>query len=242
MGRLSGKVALVTGGTRGIGRAVAVGFARAGAAVACCGRSETELATVVAEIRAQEGVSRGFIADLSRPEDSVRLVGDVVRAFGRIDVLVNNASILGPRVEMSRYPVEEWEDVIRVNLTAPFVLAKEVTPVMRRGGNGSIINVSSGVGRMGKVAWGAYAVSKFGIEGLTQVLAAELKDSNIRVNALNPGATRTSMRAAAYPEEDPLTLPSPADIVEGFVYLASDESSRVTGQSLDARDWLQGAG
>ena len=230
---------MVTGGTRGIGRAVAVGYAREGATVACCGRNETELARVVAEIRAQDGVGCGFVADLLRREESVGLVRDVVHEFGRVDVLVNNASVLGPRVEVSRYPLEEWDEVMHVNLTAPFVLAKEVTPVMLQGGHGAIINVSSGVGRTGKAAWGAYAVSKFGVEGLTQVLAAELKAFDIRVNSLNPGATRTSMRAAAYPKEDPLTLPAPAELLEGFVYLASDESSHITGQSLDARDWMK---
>jgi len=230
---------MVTGGTRGIGRAVAVGYAKEGAAVACCGRDETELARLVTEIGAQAGVARGFVADLVHPEEGVRVVGEVVRDFGTIDVLVNNASVLGPRIEVTQYPLDEWEVVLRVNLTAPFVLAKEVMPIMLREGHGSIINVSSGVGRTGKAAWGAYAVSKFGVEGLTQVLAAEMKIFNIRVNSLNPGATRTSMRAAAYPEEDPLTLPAPTALVDGFVYLASDESRHVTGQSLDARDWLK---
>jgi NAD(P)-dependent dehydrogenase (short-subunit alcohol dehydrogenase family) len=105
-------------------------------------------------------------------------------------------------------------------------------------GGGSIINVSSGVGRIGKPRWGAYAASKFALEGLTQLLAAELQPFHIRVNAVNPGGTRTGMRAAAYPEEDPLTLPTPEQITPVFVYLASDESRDVTGQSLEARDFL----
>jgi NAD(P)-dependent dehydrogenase (short-subunit alcohol dehydrogenase family) len=104
---------------------------------------------------------------------------------------------------------------------------------------GSIVNVSSGVGRAGKARWGAYAASKFGVEGFTQVLADELKDLNIRANAVNPGGTRTEMRAQAYPEEDPLTLPTPEEITDVFVYLASPESAGVTGKSFDARDWLK---
>jgi NAD(P)-dependent dehydrogenase (short-subunit alcohol dehydrogenase family) len=104
--------------------------------------------------------------------------------------------------------------------------------------SGSIINVTSGVGRMGRARWGAYAVSKAGLEVLTQVLADEVKGDGIRVNAVNPAATRTRMRAAAYPGEDPLTLPTPAEIVPVFLYLASDASAQITGKSLDARDWL----
>jgi NAD(P)-dependent dehydrogenase (short-subunit alcohol dehydrogenase family) len=103
---------------------------------------------------------------------------------------------------------------------------------------GSIINVTSGVGRHGKARWGAYAVSKAGVESLTQVLADEVNELRIRVNAVNPAATRTAMRAAAYPAEDPLTLPTPEEIVPLFLYLASDESAGITGQSLDARKWL----
>jgi NAD(P)-dependent dehydrogenase (short-subunit alcohol dehydrogenase family) len=104
--------------------------------------------------------------------------------------------------------------------------------------SGSIINVTSGVARHGKARWGAYAVSKAAVENLTQVLADELRDAQIRVNAVNPGPTRTPMRAAAYPEEDPLTLPTAAEIVPVFLYLASDDAASITGQSLDARDWL----
>jgi len=125
-----------------------------------------------------------------------------------------------------------------VNLNGPFFVIKACLPLMTAGGEGSIINVSSGVGRIGKPRWGAYAASKFGLEGLTQVLAAELQPLHIRVNAVNPGGTRTTMRAAAYPEEDPLTLATPEEITPVFVYLASDASRDVTGQSLEARDFL----
>jgi len=127
---------------------------------------------------------------------------------------------------------------LKVNLTAQFLVTKEVLRLMIARREGSIINVSSGVGRIGKARWGAYAASKFGIEGLTQLLAEEVKEFNIRVNAVNPGATRTEMRAEAYPEEDPLTLPTPNEITAVFVYLASPESIGVTGKSFDARDWL----
>jgi len=241
LARLNGKVAMVTGSTRGIGRAVALAYAKEGAKVACCGRRQTDLEKVVAEIRAQGGMAGGFAAELLHAHDRERLVAQVAGDYERIDVLVNNASVLGPRVALVDYPLEDWQEVLSVNLTAPFDLARRVACMMMRERTGSIINVSSGVGKMGRAAWGAYSVSKFGIEGLTQVLAAELKDFEVRVNALNPGGTRTSMRAQAYPEEDPFTLPEPSDIVEAFIYLASDESSHVTGQSLDARDWTKGS-
>ena len=126
---------------------------------------------------------------------------------------------------------------MRVNLTGVFFVTKEVLQIMIPRRQGSIINVSSGVGRVGKARWGAYAVSKFGLEGFTQMLAEEVNEFDIRVNAVNPGPTRTEMRAEAYPEENPMTLPTPDEITEVFSYLASDESLAVTGKSLDARDW-----
>jgi NAD(P)-dependent dehydrogenase (short-subunit alcohol dehydrogenase family) len=168
---------------------------------------------------------------------------DIVKAalehFGKLDVLVNNASALGPRVPMAQYPLQAWEEVVRVNLTGAFLISQEVLKIMMPQRQGAIINVSSGVGRVGRARWGAYAASKFGVEGLTQVLADEVREFGIRVNTVNPGPTRTEMRALAYPEEDPLTLPTPDQVVPVFVYLASDDSTAVTGQSLDAREWLK---
>jgi NAD(P)-dependent dehydrogenase (short-subunit alcohol dehydrogenase family) len=142
---------------------------------------------------------------------------------------------------VAEYPVVAWEEVVRVNLTGSFFMIREALKVMMPQRGGSIINVSSGVGRIGKARWGAYAASKFGLEGLTQVVADEVREFGIRVNAVNPGPTRTEMRALAYPEEDPLTLATPDEVVPIFVYLASDAATAVTGQSLDARDWLSQA-
>ena len=139
------------------------------------------------------------------------------------------------------YPVAGWQEVIRVNLTGIFLLTREVLPIMQKKRSGSIINVTSGVGRNGKARWGAYAVSKAGIECLTQILADELKGSGVRVNAVNPAATRTEMRAQAYPDEDPQSLPKPEEIISIFVDLASDDTLAVSGASLDARSWTRPA-
>lgn len=238
MGKLDGKVALITGGSRGIGKAIARAYASEGARVFICARDETGLRRAGEEINQTGGEVSWGVADLSKVRQAKRLVDEVRGRFGSIHVLVNNASILGPRDPIVRYPLAAWEQVLRVNLTALFVITKEVLGVMLPQREGSIINLSSGVGRIGKGRWGAYAASKFGVEGFTQVLADELRDSNIRVNAVNPGGTRTEMRARAYPGEDPLTLPTPEEITGVFLYLASAQSADVTGKSFDARDWL----
>jgi len=239
MGKLTGKVALVTGGSRGIGRAIALAYAREGAKVFICARREQELKATADEIRAAVGEASWIAADISKTREVKRLMREVRRLYGTVHVLVNNASILGPRETIVRYPLSDWERVMRVNLTALFGVTKEVLGMMIPQKEGSIINLSSGVGRVGKARWGAYAASKFGVEGFTQVLADEVREWNIRVNAVNPGGTRTEMRAEAYPQEDPLTLPTPDEITGVFVHLASSESEGVTGKSFEARDWLK---
>lgn len=237
--KLDGKVALVTGASQGIGKAVASAFTREGAEVIVTARGRERLEAAAQEIRKSGGRVVPLQADVADRRQVEGLAEEIKRRFGKLHVLVNNASLLGPRVPVLEYPAEEWERVIAVNLHGPFCVIKGCLPLMVSAGGGSIINVSSGVGRIGKARWGAYAASKFALEGLTQVLAAELQPLHVRVNAVNPGGTRTAMRAAAYPEEDPMTLPTPEQITPVFVYLASDESRDVTGQSLEAREFLQ---
>jgi NAD(P)-dependent dehydrogenase (short-subunit alcohol dehydrogenase family) len=220
---------------------MASAFAREGATVFICARTEADLQSAVQEIRNRGGEIRGQAADVTKLDDMKRLVRAVVKQYGGIHVLVNNASLLGPRDLIASYPVAAWEEVLRVNLTGLFYVTQEVLRFMIPRRQGSIINISSGVGRVGKARWGAYAASKFGVEGFTQVLADEVKEMGIRVNAVNPGPTRTEMRAEAYPEENPMTLPIPDEITEVFTYLASDESLGVNGKSLDARDWMRRA-
>jgi NAD(P)-dependent dehydrogenase (short-subunit alcohol dehydrogenase family) len=237
--KLTGKVALITGGSRGIGKAIAMAYARQGAGVFVCARGEADLNRAVDEIRSANGKAHGWIGDVSDAGQATDIVKAALEHFGKLDVLVNNASALGPRVPIAQYPVQAWEEVVRVNLTGAFLMSREALKIMMPRRQGAIINISSGVGRVGRARWGAYAASKFGVEGLTQVLADEVREFGIRVNTVNPGPTRTEMRALAYPEEDPLTLPIPDRVVPVFVYLASDDCAAVTGQSLDAREWLK---
>lgn len=235
---LLGKVALVTGGSRGIGRAIAEAYARAGAKVFICGRNTAHLGRAIEQIR-EVGVIDGIAGDIGDERDVERIVQAAINHFGAIHVLVNNASVLGPREPLHQYPLAAWHEVVRINLTGIFLMVRAVLPIMFKQGTGSIINLSSGVAKKGRARWGAYAVSKAGVEALTQVLADEVSASGLRVNAVNPAPTRTEMRAQAYPSEDPLTLPTPDQILPIFLYLASDASAAVSGQSLESRDWLK---
>ena len=236
--RLEGKVVLITGSTRGIGRAVAHACAEEGARVAICGRAKDDLIAVSEEITTIGAECCAVKIDLADHESAIKLVDGVHRAFGRIDVLINNAGILGPRETIMEYPASEWEKVMNVNLNSVFWVTKEALGKMVPQSAGSIINVSSGVGAKGRANWGAYAVSKAALENMTEVLADELKDQSVRANIVNPGATRTDMRAAAVQGEDPSLLPPPADITNIFVYLASDLSKGVNGERFEAREWM----
>ncbi len=239
--KLINNVALITGATRGIGKAVAAAYVREGARVFICARNQLDVAATVRELRydSTDAQVDGCAGDVGKETDVRRIIDAVIERFQRIDTLVNNASLLGPRVALVEYPFRQWEEVIRVNLHGVFLLSQQLVKRMIVQRHGSIINVSSGVGRVGRARWGAYAVSKFGLEGLTQVLADEVKEFGIRVNSVNPGPTRTEMRAEAYPEEDPLTLPTPEQITPIFVHLASAHSENLTGQMLEAQDWSE---
>ncbi len=233
--KLKGKKALITGGAKGIGRGVAEAYLREGASVLICGRNEINLKSACNELSGSGDIDY-VVADIANKGEATLLAAAVAERWKSLDVLVNNASILGVRAPIAEYPEDVWDEVIQINLNAQFYVTKAILPFLSPGA--SIINVSSSVGRKGKRDWGAYAASKFGLEGLTQVLADELSDMHIRVNSINPGGTRTDMRADAYPDEDPETLPAPEDISHVFVYLASDESADVSGKEFNARDWI----
>ncbi len=232
---LQDKVALITGASQGLGKALALAYAKEGASLVVNSRSEGSIRPVAEEVEDLGVEVLAVAADVSKEEDARRLVDEAVEKFGGIDVLVNNAGLLGPRVAIEDYPEDEWRRVIDANLTGPYLVSRAAIPHMREGG--SIINVVSGVSIDGRAEWGAYSVSKFGVEGFSQILAAELEDRGIRSNAVDPGGMRTDMRAAAYPDEDPQTRITPGENTAVFLYLASDESKGVTGQRFKAQEF-----
>ncbi len=241
MSRLAGAAALITGASSGIGRGLARVFLQEGARVFLTARGEERLRETAAELEDAHPGRIGFTAsDVGDPDSAGAMTEAALAHFPDLSVLVNNASILGVRAPIIEQNAEVWQDTLRINTASLLYVTKPLLPPFLKRETASIINVSSTVGRIGKPNWGPYAVSKFGLEGFTQTLAAELQGTGVRVNSVNPGATRTPMRAAAYPAEDPLTLPTPEQIAEVFVYLASPESAGVTGQALNARDYLPG--
>lgn len=234
---LRGRVILITGATAGIGRELALHTARLGAQVILHGRSTKKLEQVYDEIEEIEGAARPSIAvlDLSIADGEayVTLAESIDTEFGRLDGVVHNAGILGQRLSIEQYDISEWQRVLHVNLTVPFVITRQLLPLLRKSEDPSVIFTSSGVGRVGKAFWGAYSVSKFGTESLSQILAAENRHTTLRINCLNPGPVRTRMRLEAYPAEDRDKLLSPADVMPGYVYLLGPDSKGVTGQSFD---------
>lgn len=236
---LRDRVILVTGAGAGIGRALAKAAAGLGATVILLGRTVSRLESVYDEICAAGGPTPAiFPLNLERAsgEDYDRLSAAIEEQWGRLDGLVHNAGLLGARSPIEHHDVGEWQRVLHVNLTAPFILCRCLLPLLHKSADASILFTSSGVGRQGKAYWGAYAASKFGVEGLNQVLADELeKKPNLRVNAVNPGPTRTSMRAAAYPAEDPSTLKTPEEVLGVYLYLLGPDSRGITGRSFNAQ-------
>ncbi len=236
---LKDRIILVTGASDGIGKTLACHAASLGAQVILHGKNTKKLEAVYDEIEALENAPRPSIAVLdlatAETESYASLANIIEDEFGRLDGLVHNAGILGERLSIEQYDVVEWQRVLHINLTAPFVLTKVLLPLLRNSADPSIIFTSSGVGRVGKPFWGAYSVSKFGTESLAQMLAAENEHTSLRVNCINPGATRTKMRLAAYPAEDRDALKTPLDIMPAYIYLLGPESQGVTRQSIDAQ-------
>ena len=234
---LAERVILITGASRGIGRAVAIASAEAGATVVLLGREESTLNATYDAIVAAGGAMPAIITlDLSIAHTELcQSVAEQIQAtFGRLDGLVHNAADLGDITPMEMYDPDTFDRVMSINLRAPFVLTQALLPLLKASPDASVIMTSSSVGRRARAFWGAYALSKFGVEGLTQLFADELKStSNVRVNCVNPGATRTSMRASAYPGENPESVKTPESIAHHYVHLLSETARGTTGQSID---------
>lgn len=236
---LAGRVILVTGAGEGIGRAAAASFAAHGATLVLLGRTASRLEALYQEIRSAGHAEPAIaVLDLANAQGPAYfdLAQRLQERYGRLDGLLHNAAILGDRSPIEQYDVGTWQQVMHVDLTAPFVLTQVLLPLLRQSADASIVFTTSGVGRRGRAYWGAYAVAKFGIEGLSQVLADETRNTTrIRVNCINPGATRTRMRRKAYPGEDPASRPEPAAILGAYLYLMGPDSTGVTGESLDCQ-------
>jgi NAD(P)-dependent dehydrogenase (short-subunit alcohol dehydrogenase family) len=233
-GALRDKVAVITGAGRGIGRAVALCYAGEGARLALCSRTAEELHSTAAEVAGLGAEVLAIPADVSQPDQVESFVGEALVKFGRLDVLVNNAGIAHRQSALLELPLDEWDRVLAINLRGTYLMARAVIPHMVRQKQGSVVNVSSWLGRDAMSGWGAYGVSKWGVEGLTRYLALELKPFRIRVNSVSPGyvATRMTNYGGARPES----------VVDLFVYLASDASSGITGQTLDVEAWKRELG
>jgi NAD(P)-dependent dehydrogenase (short-subunit alcohol dehydrogenase family) len=238
-GSHDGRVILVTGASDGIGRAVALALARQGATVALLGRSQRKLARTydaIVEAGGPKPALLPFNLETAAAPEYEALAGALESEFGRLDGLAQIAGILGDLSPVDQYDVPTWCKVLHVNLTAPFILARTLLPLLRRSEDASVVFTSSSVGRKGRAYWGAYAVSKFGIEGLMQVLAHEAEGTTrIRVNSVNPGPTRTSMRRQAYPAEDPAIPARPEEVVAPYLYLLGPASQGVSGEAIDCQ-------
>ncbi|MHA6493836.1 YciK family oxidoreductase [Pseudomonas borbori] len=236
---LKDRVILVTGAGRGIGAAAAQAFAAHGATVLLLGKTEGNLAKVYDAIEAAGHAQPAVIPfnlETALPHQYDELAAMIEREFGKLDGLLHNASIIGPRTPLEQLSGDNFMRVMQVNVNAMFMLTSTLLPLLKLSSDASVVLTSSSVGRKGRAYWGAYAVSKFATEGLMQVLADEVDGiSNVRANSVNPGATRTDMRAQAYPGENPANNPLPAAIMPVYLYLMGPDSVGVNGQALDAQ-------
>ena len=234
---LSGKVALVTGASKGIGRAIAVAYARAGADVAITGRDADDLARTADAITRQGRDAQVCQVDFLDRDAVATIPARVAEQLGRIDILVNNAAIIHPRIDLGQLDAQLWYDVIEVNLNAAAMLTRRTIPIMRDGGGGSICNISSIGGRSGAKGRSAYRVTKAALISLTESVAAEVWSDGIRVNCICPGGTDTEGYRSAFNTSgraDNPRLMDPDEIAQLALFLASDASSAVTGTAIDA--------
>ena len=235
---LQNRIILVTGASDGIGREAATTYAQYGAEVLLMGRNEQKLCDAAEAIH-QQGypLPRWFILDLASatPQQCEEVAGQICAQVPRLDGVLHNAGALGEVRPMIEQTPQRWLEVMQVNVNATFFLTQALLPLLLKSDSGSLVFTSSSVGRQGRAGWGAYAVSKFATEGMMQVLAEEYANRNLRVNCINPGGTRTAMRASAFPSEDPNKLKTPRDLMPLYLWLMGDDSRRKTGMTFDAQ-------
>ena len=236
---LQGRIILVTGAGRGIGAAAAKAYAGLGATVLLLGKTEANLNQVYDEIEAAghpQPVVIPFNLETALPHQYDELAVMIENQFGHLDGLLHNASIIGPRTPIEQLSGDHFMRVMHINVNAMFMLTSALLPLLKLSQDASVVFTSSSVGRKGRAYWGAYGVSKFATEGLMQTLADELEGvAKVRANSINPGGTRTSMRAAAYPSENPQSVPAPEEIMPVYLYLMGPDSAGINGQAFNAQ-------
>jgi len=234
-------VVMITGASKGLGRELTLAFAQKGAYLAICARGEKKLQEVKKEA---EGNGASYVlavtGDVSKSRDVERFVAMTEELYGKVDVLINNASILGPSPMplLLDYPEEDFVEVLKVNAVSPFLVTRRILPGMILNNKGSIINVTSEAGNTGYAGWGAYGISKFALEGLTETWADELKETGVRVNMVDPGEMETEMHQLAVPDCD-YELANPKDVINVFLYLAFDSSKHINGQRFQAQEFTE---
>ena len=238
---LKDKTVMITGASDGIGKCCALHFAQYGANLILLGRSKEKLEEVydlVDKIRPDSTVIHPLDFGVATEFNYKEIAASLENQFFSLDGLVHSAGILGPRIPIEFYSTDDWDQTLRINVSAAFLLTKYLLPFLKKSEDARVLFTSSSVGRKARGHWGAYAVSKFALEGLMQVLADELgKTSKIRINSLNPGGIRTAMRRTAYPAENPSANPPPEVLMPLYLYLFSSESKNINGQALDFKDF-----
>ena len=239
VGELKDKVILVTGANRGFGLAITMDLSKAGATVIMLGRDLGSLEyayDAVVDAGYKEPILYPLDLEGATPENYQELQDNVLEKFDKLDGLIHNAAILGAQMPIEQYDIKLWYSTLQINLSAPFMLTQFLIPALVKSEDARILFLSSSVGREARAYWGAYSVSKFGIEGFAKTLSEELEKTNISVNTVNPGKLRTEMRRTAYPAEDSSTVPMPEEKSAAIVYLLSNLSPKMNGEQLTIAD------
>ncbi|SHO56026.1 YciK family oxidoreductase [Vibrio quintilis] len=235
---LKDRIILITGASDGIGKQAAISYAQHGASVILSGRSLSKLEETAKAIHdacyPQASVITLDMMKATR-QDYLSLAKVIQSEYGRLDGLLHSAGQLGDICPFEAIEEQVYDEVMQVNVKAQFLLTQALLPLLRQSADSRLIFTSSTVGHAGRANWGTYSVSKFATEGMMQILADELKETTVRVNAINPGGTRTGMRAKAFPQEDPGTLKTPLDIIPLYLYLMAPEGIEIHGQCIDAQ-------